>query len=93
MQNNNWEITTKKVGGKLPLFSGNRERLIPIYAWQSLVPSPPPAPLLVYSGYVQSTPPPPLSPSPLVALIPSLQMNFVGRGAGRSRYAHILKSS
>ena len=32
IQENNWGITTKKGEGELPLFSGNRERLIPIYA-------------------------------------------------------------
>ena len=31
MQENNREITTKKGKGKLPLFSGNREQVIPIY--------------------------------------------------------------
>ena len=32
MQENNWEITTKKGKGKLPLFRGNGKRVIPIYA-------------------------------------------------------------
>ena len=31
-QKNNWVIATKKGKGKLPLFCGNRERVIPIYA-------------------------------------------------------------
>ena len=32
IQENNWVITTKKKGrGKLPLFRGNGERVIPIY--------------------------------------------------------------
>ena len=31
MQENNWVITTKKKGkGKLPIFCGNGERVIPI---------------------------------------------------------------
>ena len=33
IQENNWVITTKKGKGKLPLFYGNRELEIPIYAW------------------------------------------------------------
>ena len=32
MQENNWLITTKKDKGKLSLFCGNGERVIPIYA-------------------------------------------------------------
>ena len=33
IQENNWVITTKKKGkGKLPIFCGNIERVIPIYA-------------------------------------------------------------
>ena len=31
IQEKNWLISTKKGKGKLPLFSGNGERLIPIY--------------------------------------------------------------
>ena len=31
IQKNNWEITTKKGKDKLPLFSANVERVIPIY--------------------------------------------------------------
>ena len=31
-QEKNWVITTKKGKGKLPLFCGNGERVIPIYA-------------------------------------------------------------
>ena len=31
IQENNREISTKKAKGKLPLFFGNGERLIPIY--------------------------------------------------------------
>ena len=31
----NWVITTKKGKGKLPIFCGNGERVIPIYASQS----------------------------------------------------------
>ena len=35
IQEINWEVTTKKKGkGKLPLFHGNGERLIPIYVAQ-----------------------------------------------------------
>ena len=34
MQENNWVITTKKGKGKLPIFCGNRERVIPIYGAQ-----------------------------------------------------------
>ena len=33
---NNWLITTKKGKGKLPLFYGNVEQVIPIYAWGHL---------------------------------------------------------
>ena len=32
IQENNWTINTKKSKSKLPLFCGNRERIIPIYA-------------------------------------------------------------
>ena len=32
MQENNWLITSKKGKGKLPLFFGNGDRVIPIYA-------------------------------------------------------------
>ena len=32
IQNNNWLITTKKGKGELPLFFGDGERFIPIYA-------------------------------------------------------------
>ena len=32
IQDNNWVITNKKGKGKLPLFSGNRERVNSIYA-------------------------------------------------------------
>ena len=32
IQEKNWAITTKKGKGKLPLFCGNIERLIPVYA-------------------------------------------------------------
>ena len=32
IQDKNWVITTKKVKGKLPLFSGNGEQIIPFYA-------------------------------------------------------------
>ena len=28
---NNWVITTKKGKGKIPIFCGNEERVIPIY--------------------------------------------------------------
>ena len=31
IQDENWAITTKKGNGKLPLFCGNGERVIPIY--------------------------------------------------------------
>ena len=31
IQEKNWVITTKKGKGKLPLFRGNVERVIPIY--------------------------------------------------------------
>ena len=31
MQEKNWEITTKKGKGKLPLFRGNGKRGIPMY--------------------------------------------------------------
>ena len=31
IQDKNWVITTKKGKGKLPLFHGNVERVIPIY--------------------------------------------------------------
>ena len=31
MQEDNWVISTKKGKGKLPLFCGNVERVIPIY--------------------------------------------------------------
>ena len=31
IQENNWAITTKKGKGKLPLFRGNVEQVIPIY--------------------------------------------------------------
>ena len=43
IQEKNWVITTKKGKGKLPLFCGNGERVIPIYAeevaaqWQRLI--------------------------------------------------------
>ena len=32
IQENNWVVTTKKGGGELPLFCGNGERVIPVYA-------------------------------------------------------------
>ena len=32
MQDNNWVITAKKGNGKLPLFCGNGEQVLPIYA-------------------------------------------------------------
>ena len=32
IQENHWAITTKKGKGKLPLFCGNAEQVIPIYA-------------------------------------------------------------
>ena len=32
IQEKNWVITTKKDKGKLPIFCGNVERVIPIYA-------------------------------------------------------------
>ena len=35
IQGNNWVITTKKVRGKLPIFSGNIEWVIPIYGEES----------------------------------------------------------
>ena len=35
IQENNRVITTKKGKGKLPLFCGNVERVIPIYAWRN----------------------------------------------------------
>ena len=34
IQENNWVISTKKGKGKLPLFCGNVERVIPIYGWK-----------------------------------------------------------
>ena len=37
IQDKNWVITTKKGKYKLPLFHGNGERLIPIYASRLLV--------------------------------------------------------
>ena len=36
IQENNWAITIKKGKGKLPLFCGNIERVIPIYAWRDI---------------------------------------------------------
>ena len=33
IQENNWVITTKKGKGKLPLFSGNVERVSPVYVY------------------------------------------------------------
>ena len=39
IQESNWVITTKKGKGKLPLFFGNVERVIPIYGSLLLFPS------------------------------------------------------
>ena len=38
IQENNWIITIKKAKGKLPLFCGNGERLLPIYSAVPLCP-------------------------------------------------------
>ena len=37
MQENNWLITTKKGQGKIPLFCGNGEQVIPIYGGKYVI--------------------------------------------------------